>query len=101
MKVTVTDHIDVSSDVTAAQALAYVRRVLRPKDGWQEEWNGNALIYFERRRDSRYVDMPAREDIRDFAWMLARTCEALARAGVVRQPSEALRAMAEEVVPHG
>lgn len=102
MKITVVDRIPYSADVTAAQALAYCRRVLRPEDGWQEhDRDALCCVVFERRCDCRYVDVYMREDFRDFARLLAETCEALARAGIVAQPSEALRAIAREVAGPG
>ena len=100
MIITVTDHITVDGDVTAQQALAYCRRVLA---GWDEAaWMNGTAVEFSTigpTGESLYCVCPTR-DGRDAPRMIAAICNTLVQAGIVKQPSEALRAMqAERATP--
>lgn len=110
--VTVTVHDPVSADVTVAQVLAYVRRVLVAERGWTESkpWRYGAIspsappliaqVTFKPPRAAAAVwfSLPL-EECADAGRPIREACEVLATMGIVRVPSEALRAMAAEVVP--
>lgn len=96
------------SRVTAAEALSYCRRTLVRKRGWSERevhvGGGVPVAHFEppepsESRESPGVDgpepiaVPTLTEAADFARRMAEACDGLVRAGVVRWPSEALRAM--------
>jgi hypothetical protein len=105
--VTVTDKVERSADVTPEHVLAFCRRKLRDERGWKEQPGPrpfeDLLVTFT--LASRYggdqvgtVDVPAGRD-QNFAWHVGQACDALVRAGLYARPSEALAAMAAEVVP--
>jgi hypothetical protein len=99
-EVTVTDKIQVSCVVTAAQALAWCRRELVERRGWKE--NAISLDHFGAAvsfmpPDGDDLDCIIVPTLADAAW-LADVCDDIAMLGIVRQPSAALRAMASEEV---
>jgi len=98
VKVTVTDKSYVSAEVSAAQALAYCRRALVAERGWRELLEEGAVFAHFINPDESLVNVacPLLHDAADLRRRLVELCEDLVLARVVAQPSEALRAMAEE-----
>ena len=94
--VRVVDRVPYEADVSPAQVLAYVRRVL---PAWtQEPWlNGKYIDYEGPNGES--ITIPLHEKASDYGRMVTDVCDNLAGLGIVAQPSQALRAMQAEVVP--
>jgi hypothetical protein len=94
--VRVVDRMSFEANVTTAQALAYCRRVLVAERGWHE-WGAQTGLWSTFRSGlDREVSIPMRDDYRDWPRRLAEACDELVRLGFAGQPSEVLRAMAEE-----
>ena len=113
MNVEVVDRVRVTMDVAPAQVLSYCRRVLTV------EWTQRTKFHGERWREckgrerdtiafgygivwagypSHLIEVP-RDVCANYAARVASICDSLTGWGVVSNPSEALRAMAAEVVP--
>lgn len=94
MIVKVVDHVSFEMDVTSAQAIAYVRKLV---PGWEES-PGRLFCYFVERvdEDARSIDVPLHDGFSDFARRMGELCEQLVEYGFAKQPSDVLRAMAQE-----
>lgn len=89
----VTDHIHHAAEVTAAQALAYVRRVL---PGWTERRRGPWAVFVSPISDEQ-IRVPLADHWGDYSRRVTEVIGELVDRGVAAQPSDVLRAMAAEV----
>jgi hypothetical protein len=112
MMIRVHNRVAVECEVSPAQAICYLRRVLVTEWGrsgkfagtppWEEDITGRGTAFgrgprFDGRRANEIeVLLTGHPD--DVVHRIARACEDVAAWGVVEQPGDALLAMSEEVV---
>lgn len=99
MIVRVVDRVLFDMDVTSAQAIAYVRKVV---PGWEESEHGGPSgvkswhVFQEPGETDRLLQIPLSEEFRDFGRRMTELCDTIVGYGFAKQPSEVLKAMAQE-----
>lgn len=89
--VTVTDRVTYSAVVSPAQAVAYVRRMLPM---WAEISTSSWTDF--RGLDDVLVSVPMYPTHMDYGYRMVELVDVLVGLGLAAQPSEVLRAMAQE-----
>ena len=107
MNVEVIDHVRVTVDVAPAQVLSYCRRVLTVEWASNPKWReckgrmrdttafGYGIVW--EGYHTHLIEVPREVCVR-YGTRIANICNSLVAWGVVEQPSDALRAMADEPV---